>query len=199
MDVYFTAADSIGKILERRSVEIFNTTDIPKSARITRLVDHLYERKCGDRICQSETPVTESYQATERTADYQACGALLIFCVIFHHYPWWRKELIGKQQCTIAPRLSDLSEFSYQWLGGWTGYGWNERERGPVLYLKKTKQELEVHKYWKGRPPVSWQPHMYGSGSNEPLDIIFLRRNYFYNSYVGNVTIKYERKFLLIG
>ncbi len=33
------------RLLRRRNVEMFNTTDIPKSARITRLVDRCM-RKC---------------------------------------------------------------------------------------------------------------------------------------------------------
>ena len=43
---------------------MFNTTDIPKSSRITRLVDHLYEKMPVIESARAKL-ITESYQATE--------------------------------------------------------------------------------------------------------------------------------------
>ena len=47
---------------------MFNTTDIPKSARITRLVDHLYEKMPVIESARAKL-ITESYQATEGEPD----------------------------------------------------------------------------------------------------------------------------------
>ena len=51
-------------IMRKEKKEMFNTTDIPKSSRITRLVDHLFENMPVIESARAKL-ITESYKETE--------------------------------------------------------------------------------------------------------------------------------------
>ena len=94
---------------------MFNTTDIPKSARITRLVDHLYEKMPVIESARAKL-ITESYQATE--GEPMITRRAEAFAHILRHIPIIiRDEELIVGSSTIAPRgCQTYPEFSYQWL-----------------------------------------------------------------------------------
>lgn len=64
-------------------MEKFQTSDIPKSPRITRLVDHLYEKMPVIESARAKL-ITESYMETEGEPIITRRARLLhTFCAIF--------------------------------------------------------------------------------------------------------------------
>ncbi len=176
---------------------MFNTTDIPKSSRITRLVDHLYEKM----------PVIESARAKLITESYQATvGKPMItrraeaFAHILRHIPIIiRDEELIVGSSTIAPRgCQTYPEFSYQWLEDELDTV-ETRSADPFYIAEETKQELrEVHKYWKGKTTSELATSYMAPEAIKAIEHnIFTPGNYFYNG-VGHVTVKYE-EVLAIG
>ena len=93
----------------------FNTSEIPKSPRIPRLIDHLFENM----------PVIESARAVLLTESYmQTEGEPIItrrakaFAHILDHIPIIiRDEELIVGSTTIAPRgCQTYPEFSFEWL-----------------------------------------------------------------------------------
>ena len=98
---------------------MFNTTDIPKSARITRPVDHLYEKMPVIESARAKL-ITESYQATE--GEPMITRRAEAFAHILRHIPIIiRDEELIVGSSTIAPRgCQTYPEFSYQcWRMNW--------------------------------------------------------------------------------
>ena len=93
---------------------MFNTTDIPKSARITRLVDHLYEKMPVIESARAKL-ITESYQATE--GEPMITRRAEAFAHILRHIPIIiRDEELIVGSSTIAPRgCQTYPEFSYHY------------------------------------------------------------------------------------
>lgn len=176
---------------------MFNTTDITKSARITRLVDHLYEKMPVIESARAKL-ITESYQATE--GEPMITRRAEAFAHILRHIPIIiRDEELIVGSSTIAPRgCQTYPEFSYQWLE-------NEldtvetRSADPFYIAEETKQELrEVHKYWKGKTTSELATSYMAPEAIKAIEHnIFTPGNYFYNG-VGHVTVKYE-EVLAIG
>ena len=176
---------------------MFNTTDIPKSARITRLVDHLYEKMPVIESARAKL-ITESYQATEgEPMITRRAGA---FAHILRHIPIIiRDEELIVGSSTIAPRgCQTYPEFSYQWLEDELDTV-ETRSADPFYIAEETKQELrEVHKYWKGKTTSELATSYMAPEAIKAIEHnIFTPGNYFYNG-VGHVTVKYE-EVLAIG
>lgn len=176
---------------------MFNTTDIPKSSRITRLVDHLYEKMPVIESARAKL-ITESYQATEgRPMITRRAEA---FAHILRHIPIIiRDEELIVGSSTIAPRgCQTYPEFSYQWLEDELDTV-ETRSADPFYIAEETKQELrEVHKYWKGRTTSELATSYMAPEAIRAIEHnIFTPGNYFYNG-VGHVTVKYE-EVLAIG
>ena len=198
MDVY----DAHGRILSGKAVrkekrEMFNTTDIPKSARITRLVDHLYEKMPVIESARAKL-ITESYQATE--GEPMITRRAEAFAHILRHIPIIiRDEELIVGSSTIAPRgCQTYPEFSYQWLEDELDTV-ETRSADPFYIAEETKQELrEVHKYWKGKTTSELATSYMAPEAIKAIEHnIFTPGNYFYNG-VGHVTVKYE-EVLAIG
>ena len=176
---------------------MFNTTDIPKSARITRLVDHLYEKMPVIESARAKL-ITESYQATEGKP--MITRRAEAFAHILRHIPIIiRDEELIVGSSTIAPRgCQTYPEFSYQWLEDELDTV-ETRSADPFYIAEETKQELrEVHKYWKGKTTSELATSYMAPEAIKAIEHnIFTPGNYFYNG-VGHVTVKYE-EVLAIG
>ena len=176
---------------------MFNTTDIPKSSRITRLVDHLYEKMPVIESARAKL-ITESYQATE--GQPMITRRAEAFAHILRHIPIIiRDEELIVGSSTIAPRgCQTYPEFSYQWLEDELDTV-ETRSADPFYIAEETKQELrEVHKYWKGRTTSELATSYMAPEAIRAIEHnIFTPGNYFYNG-VGHVTVKYE-EVLAIG
>ncbi len=176
---------------------MFNTTDIPKSARITRLVDHLYEKMPVIESARAKL-ITESYQATE--GEPMITRRAEAFAHILRHIPIIiRDEELIVGSSTIAPRgCQTYPEFSYQWLEDELDTV-ETRSADPFYIAEETKQELrEAHKYWKGKTTSELATSYMAPEAIKAIEHnIFTPGNYFYNG-VGHVTVKYE-EVLAIG
>ena len=176
---------------------MFNTTDITKSARITRLVDHLYEKMPVIESARAKL-ITESYQATE--GEPMITRRAEAFAHILRHIPIIiRDEELIVGSSTIAPRgCQTYPEFSYQWLEDELDTV-ETRSADPFYIAEETKQELrEVHKYWKGNTTSELATSYMAPEAIKAIEHnIFTPGNYFYNG-VGHVTVKYE-EVLAIG
>ena len=176
---------------------MFNTTDIPKSSRITRLVDHLYEKMPVIESARAKL-LTESYKETE--GQPMITRRAEAFAHILRHIPIIiRDEELIVGSSTIAPRgCQTYPEFSYQWLEDELDTV-ETRSADPFYIAEETKQELrEVHKYWKGRTTSELATSYMAPEAIRAIEHnIFTPGNYFYNG-VGHVTVKYE-EVLAIG
>lgn len=176
---------------------MFNTTDIPKSSRITRLVDHLYEKMPVIESARAKL-LTESYKETE--GQPMITRRAEAFAHILRHIPIIiRDEELIVGSSTIAPRgCQTYPEFSYQWLEDELDTV-EMRSADPFYIAEETKQELrEVHKYWKGRTTSELATSYMAPEAIRAIEHnIFTPGNYFYNG-VGHVTVKYE-EVLAIG
>ena len=168
---------------------MFNTTDIPKSSRIPKLIEALYAKMPVIESARAKL-ITESYKATEGqpviTRRAEAFAHIL------------RNELIVGSS-TIAPRgCQTFPEFSYQWLEDELDTV-ATRTADPFYIAEETKAELrEVHKYWKGKTSSELATSYMAPEAIKAIEHnIFTPGNYFYNG-VGHVTVKYE-EVLAIG
>ena len=176
---------------------MFNTTDIPKSSRIPKLVEALYAHMPVIESARAKL-ITESYKATEgqptitRRAEAFAHSLRNIPIIIRDN-----ELIVGSS--TIAPRgCQTFPEFSYQWLEDELDTV-ETRSADPFYIAEETKQELrEVHKYWKGKTSSELATSYMAPEAIRAIEHnIFTPGNYFYNG-VGHVTVKYE-EVLAIG
>ena len=176
---------------------MFNTTDIPKSSRIPKLVEALYAHMPVIESARAKL-ITESYKATEGQPTITRRAEA--FAHILRNIPIIIRDnelIVGSS--TIAPRgCQTFPEFSYQWLED--GLDTVEtRSADPFYIAEETKQELrEVHKYWKGKTSSELATSYMAPEAIRAIEHnIFTPGNYFYNG-VGHVTVKYE-EVLAIG
>ena len=171
-------------------MEKFQTSDIPKSPRIQKLVDALYEHM----------PVIESARAKLNTESYKETeGEPIItrrakaFAHILHNIPIIIRDnelIVGSS--TIAPRgCQTFPEFSYEWLEAELDTV-ATRTADPFEIAKETKAELkEADKYWKGKTTSELATSYMAPEAIKAIEHnIFTPGNYFYNG-VGHVTVKY--------
>ena len=176
---------------------MFNTTDIPKSSRITRLVDHLFENMPVIESARAKL-ITESYKETE--GEPIITRRAKAFAHILQNIPIIIREdelIVGSS--TIAPRgCQTYPEFSYQWLEDELDTV-ATRSADPFYIAEETKQDLrEVHKYWKGKTTSELATSYMAPEAIKAIEHnVFTPGNYFYNG-VGHVTVKYE-EVLAIG
>lgn len=176
---------------------MFNTTDIPKSSRIPKLVEALYAHMPVIESARAKL-ITESYKATEGQPTITRRAEA--FAHILRNIPIIirNNELIVGSS-TIAPRgCQTFPEFSYQWLEDELDTV-ETRSADPFYIAEETKQELrEVHKYWKGKTSSELATSYMAPEAIRAIEHnIFTPGNYFYNG-VGHVTVKYE-EVLAIG
>lgn len=176
---------------------MFNTTDIPKSSRIPKLVEALYANMPVIESARAKL-ITESYKATEGQPTITRRAEA--FAHILRNIPIIIRDnelIVGSS--TIAPRgCQTFPEFSYQWLEDELDTV-ETRSADPFYIAEETKQELrEVHKYWKGKTSSELATSYMAPEAIRAIEHnIFTPGNYFYNG-VGHVTVKYE-EVLAIG
>lgn len=168
----------------------YDSTDIPKSERITKLVENLYA-KMPEIESARAVLITESYRQTEQ--EPMIIRRAKAFQHILENIPIIIRDLeliVGST--TIAPRgCQTYPEFSYDWLEAEFDTV-ETRSADPFYIAEKTKAELkEANAYWAGKTTSEL-----ATSYMEPETLlaiehnIFTPGNYFYNG-VGHVTVKY--------
>ncbi|MBA4699142.1 MAG: glycyl radical protein [Ruminococcus sp.] len=168
----------------------YNSTDIPKSERIPKLVENLYARMPEIESARAVL-LTESYEQTED--EPVIIRRAKAFRHILENIPIVIRDLeliVGST--TIAPRgCQTYPEFSYQWLE--EEFDTVETRSADPFYISdKTKEELRrVNGYWKGKTTSELATTYMESETLLAIEHgIFTPGNYFYNG-VGHVTVKY--------
>jgi len=171
-------------------MEKYNTSEIPKSSRITRLVDHLYAKMPEIESYRAKL-ITESYKETEdQPIIIRRAKA---FSHILHNIPIIIRDeelIVGSN--SIAPRgCQTFPEFSFQWLEDELDTV-ATRTADPFYISEQAKADLrEAHKYWKGKTTSELATAYMAPEAIRAIDHnIFTPGNYFYNG-VGHVTVKY--------
>ena len=171
-------------------MEKFQTSDIPKSPRIQKLVDALYEHMPVIESARAKL-ITESYKETEREPIITRRAKA--FAHILHNIPIIIRDnelIVGSS--TIAPRgCQTFPEFSYEWLEAELDTV-ATRTADPFEIAEETKAELkEADKYWKGKTTSELATSYMAPEAIKAIEHnIFTPGNYFYNG-VGHVTVKY--------
>jgi len=175
----------------------YNSTKIPKTERITRLVEHLYA-KMPEIESARAVLVTESYKQTENLPI--TLRRAKAFEHILKNIPIIiRDEELIVGSTTLAPRgCQTYPEFSYDWLEAEFDTV-HAREADPFVISDKAKKELkEANAYWAGRTTSELATaYMAPETLQAMAHNIFTPGNYFYNG-VGHITVQYE-KVLAIG
>ena len=171
-------------------MEKFQTSDIPKSPRIQKLVDALYEHMPVIESARAKL-ITESYKETE--GEPIITRRAKAFAYILHNIPIIIRDnelIVGSS--TIAPRgCQTFPEFSYEWLEAELDTV-ATRTADPFEIAEETKAELkEADKYWKGKTTSELATSYMAPEAIKAIEHnIFTPGNYFYNG-VGHVTVKY--------
>ena len=171
-------------------MEKYNSSEIPKSSRITRLVDHLYAKMPEIESYRAKL-ITESYKETEDQPIITRRAKA--FAHILHNIPIIIRDeelIVGSN--SIAPRgCQTFPEFSFQWLEDELDTV-ATRIADPFYISEQAKADLrEVHKYWKGKTTSELATAYMAPEAIRAIDHnIFTPGNYFYNG-VGHVTVKY--------
>ena len=171
-------------------MEKFQTSDIPKSPRIQKLVDALYEHMPVIESARAKL-ITESYKETE--GEPIITRRAKAFAHILHNIPIIVRDnelIVGSS--TIAPRgCQTFPEFSYEWLEAELDTV-ATRTADPFEIAEETKAELkEADKYWKGKTTSELATSYMAPEAIKAIEHnIFTPGNYFYNG-VGHVTVKY--------
>ena len=171
-------------------MEKFQTSDIPKSPRIQKLVDALYEHMPVIESARAKL-ITESYKETE--GEPIITRRAKAFAHILHNIPIIIRDnelIVGSS--TIAPRgCQTFPEFSYEWLEAELDTV-ATRTEDPFEIAEETKAELkEADKYWKGKTTSELATSYMAPEAIKAIEHnIFTPGNYFYNG-VGHVTVKY--------
>ena len=171
-------------------MEKFQTSDIPKSPRIQKLVDALYEHMPVIESARAKL-ITESYKETE--GEPIITRRAKAFAHILHNIPIIIRDnelIVGSS--TIAPRgCQTFPEFSYEWLEAELDTV-ATRTADPFEIAEETKAELkEADEYWKGKTTSELATSYMAPEAIKAIEHnIFTPGNYFYNG-VGHVTVKY--------
>ena len=171
-------------------MEKFQTSDIPKSPRIQKLVDALYEHMPVIESARAKL-ITESYKETE--GEPIITRRAKAFAHILRNIPIIIRDnelIVGSS--TIAPRgCQTFPEFSYEWLEAELDTV-ATRTADPFEIAEETKAELkEADKYWKGKTTSELATSYMAPEAIKAIEHnIFTPGNYFYNG-VGHVTVKY--------
>ena len=171
-------------------MEKFQTSDIPKSPRIQKLVDALYEHMPVIESARAKL-ITESYKETE--GEPIITRRAKAFAHILHNIPIIIRDnelIVGSS--TLAPRgCQTFPEFSYEWLEAELDTV-ATRTADPFEIAEETKAELkEADKYWKGKTTSELATSYMAPEAIKAIEHnIFTPGNYFYNG-VGHVTVKY--------
>ncbi|MEG0321958.1 MAG: pyruvate formate lyase family protein, partial [Oscillospiraceae bacterium] len=175
----------------------YETEELPKSGRITKLVEDLYAKMPEIESARAML-ITESYKATEE--EPMVLRRAKAFSHILKHIPIIIREgelIVGSS--TLAPRgCQTFPEFSYQWLEKEFDTV-ATRSADPFYIAEKTKTELrEANRYWKGKTTSELATSYMAPEALKAIDYnVFTPGNYFYNG-IGHISVQYK-KVLEIG
>ncbi|MDD3360488.1 MAG: glycyl radical protein [Hespellia sp.] len=169
----------------------YNSTDIPKTDRITRLVDNLYA-KMPEIESARAVLITESYKETE------GLPVILRRAKAFEHILKnipiiIRDEELIVGSSTIAPRgCQTFPEYSYEWLEEEFDTV-EHRSADPFYIADQTKEEIKkADAYWKGKTNIELATSYMAPEAIKAMEHnMFTPGNYYYNG-VGHVTVKYD-------
>lgn len=154
---------------------------IPKSERITRLVEHLYA-KMPEIEASRAVLITESYQQTEH--EPMVIRRAKAFEHILDNIPIIiRDEELIVGSTTIAPRgCQTYPEFSWEWLEA-EFETVETRAADPFYISDETKRKLhEANRYWKGKTTSELATaYMAPETLTAMAHNVFTPGNYFYN------------------
>lgn len=175
----------------------YYTQELPKSARIGKLVEDLYAKMPEIESARAQL-VTASYRETEHepiiTRRAKAFAHILKYIPIII-----RDGELVVGSSTIAPRgCQTFPEFSYEWLEAEFDTV-ETRSADPFFIAEKTKVELkEVNQYWKGKTTSELATSFMAPEALAAMEEnVFTPGNYFYNG-VGHICVQYD-KVLAIG
>lgn len=168
----------------------FYIEEIKKSPRISRLVEHLFE-KMPQIEADRAVLLTESYKNSEGKPVITRRAEA--FEHILKNIPITiRPEELVVGSATKQPRSCQVfPEFSFEWLES-EFETVETRTADPFYISEETKRTLkEVYKYWKGRTTSELALEYMSEGTKTAMaHNIFTPGNYFYNG-VGHVTVNY--------
>ncbi len=170
----------------------YNSERIPKTERITKLVEHLYA-KLPEIESARAILLTESFKQTEN--EPMIIRKAKAFAHILEQIPIIIREgelIVGSS--TIAPRgCQTYPEFSYDWME--KEFDTVEtREADPFYIADQTKRELlEADAYWSGKTTSELATAYMAPETIKAMEHnMFTPGNYFYNG-VGHFTVQYEK------
>lgn len=175
----------------------YDSSRIPKSERITRLVENLFAKMPEIESARARL-LTESFRQTEH--EPMVMRRAMAFAHILDNIPIIIREdelIVGSS--TLAPRgCQTYPEFSYEWMEA-EFETVEAREADPFYISDQTKRELrEADSYWKGRTTSELATaYMAPETLRAMAHNVFTPGNYFYNG-VGHVTVQYD-KVLAVG
>ncbi|MFI3169925.1 MAG: glycyl radical protein [Faecalibacterium sp.] len=175
----------------------YYTKDLPKTARIGKLVEDLYAKMPEIESARAQL-VTESYRETEH--EPIIARRAKAFAHILKNIPIIIRDgelVVGSS--TLAPRgCQTFPEFSYEWLEAEFDTV-ETRSADPFFIAEKTKAELKaVNQYWKGKTTSELATSFMAPEALAAMEEnVFTPGNYFYNG-VGHICVQYD-KVLAIG
>ncbi len=173
-------------------MKAFDSTPVPKTERITKLVEDLFAKMPEIEAARAEL-ITESFKATEGMPI--VTRKALAFRHILQGLPIIIRpgELIVGST-TIAPRgCQTYPEFSFEWLEAELDTV-EHRTADPFYISEDTKKRLKkVNPYWKGKTTSELARSYMSPETIRAMDHnFFTPGNYYYNG-VGHVNVHYDR------
>ena len=169
----------------------------PKTARIGRLVEHLFEKPPEIEADRAEL-ITESYRSTE--GEPIITRRAKAFYHILANIPITiRPDELVVGSASKAPRgCQTFPEFSYEWLEDELDTV-STRKADPFAITEDTKARLRrIFGYWKGKTTSELATNYMAPETLRAIrHNVFTTGNYFYNG-VGHVCVQYD-KVLKIG
>lgn len=180
----------LSRLLGRMKMSQFYSQEIIKSPRISKLVEHLFEKKPQIEADRAVL-LTESYRATEgKPIIIRRAEA---FAHILENLPITIRPLelvVGSN--TKQPRSCQVfPEYSFEWLESEFDTV-ATRSADPFDISEETKKKLhEAYKYWKGKTTSDLALEYMSDGAKTAVEHnIFTPGNYFYNG-IGHLTVNY--------
>ncbi|MCD7882160.1 MAG: glycyl radical protein [Lachnospiraceae bacterium] len=171
-------------------METFHIIDLPKTERITKLIDDLFANMPVIESARAKL-VTESYKETE--SEPIIIRRAKAFAHICRHIPITIRDgelIVGSS--TLAPRgCQTYPEYSYEWLEAEFDTV-ATRAADPFYIAEETKAEIrEADKYWKGKTTSELAISYMAPEAIRAIEHnIFTTGNYYYNG-IGHVCVKY--------
>lgn len=178
-------------------MERYQIYDVPKPARIARLIEAMYA-KMPEVEASRAVLITESYRETEGQPIMDRRSKAFVH--ILDNIPMViRPDELIVGSPTVAPRgCQTFPEFSWEWLNAELDT-LETRAADPFYISEETKAKLrEVNPYWKGRTTSELATSLMAPETLLAIKHnIFTTGNYYYNG-IGHINVQYD-KVLAVG